>query len=231
MSYGTMFLPWSAGRQLPFKSLHWVTRDSNRLVNWRHRYDSVLGEIDVARTEEELKISLSDVRWNDHRRLWWKCQDCGKAYRRMVSSVTKFHARCGFCRTKKFPSEILQDQLKPKALAEVFPEIASEIVSERAPSIAAFPVSSKYNADWKCKACGGTYSATIRARTGVVEPGQAPVHPQAPKWTNFCEKCTWAKNMAPVAKEAMASQHYLGLEPLVAQNSKEKIPRRRRAIV
>ena len=69
MYYGRLYLPWNSYRTFPMKSVNWVTRDSNRLVNFTSRYQIVRDELDVAKNEEDLKIPLNDVRWNDNRRI------------------------------------------------------------------------------------------------------------------------------------------------------------------
>lgn len=109
MHYGAMYLNYSVGRQLPMRSVNWVTRDCNRLTNFSDRYESVIRDIDVKRTEEELKIPLSDIRWNDHRRIYWRCSFCGSSYRKNVSVRVKYHAGCNYCKGR-FSSEVLREQ-------------------------------------------------------------------------------------------------------------------------
>lgn len=128
MHYGAMYLNYSVGRQLPMKGVNWVTRDSNRLVNFGDRYESVIKDLDVKRNEEELHIPLSDIRWNDHRRVYWRCSFCGSQYRKNVSVRVKYHAGCNYCKGR-YSSEVLKDQythLSPP-LADSHPELIKEL--------------------------------------------------------------------------------------------------------
>ncbi|EPY24798.1 hypothetical protein STCU_02125 [Strigomonas culicis] len=229
MHYGAMYLNYSVGRKMPMKGVNWVTRDSNRLTSFSERYGAVIADLDVKRNEEELSIPLADIRWNDHRRIYWKCSFCGSSYRKNVSVRTKFHAGCNACK-RRFSSEVLQGQTAVRPLAEQHPALAAKLnpENEKNPNVASLSVTSKFEAEWKCEGCGQPYRASIRSRTGEVEPGQAPVHPQAPAWSAHCPACSWRANMQPLAEKILREKRgYLGLEEL-PERPAEKIPRRRK---
>lgn len=239
MHYGAMYLNYSVGRQLPLKGVNWVTRDSNRLINFSNRYGSVIKDLDVKRNEEELHISLSDIRWNDHRRLFWRCSFCGSRYRKNVSVRVKYHAGCNFCKGR-YPSEVLKEQastLSP-SLADSFPKLVEELavpvveecgfISEKGSeesdrnssaeakknevvhNISHLSRTSKFRAEWKCKNCGDLYRASIRSRTGLVEKGQASLHPAIALWSAYCPSCRWTKNMQAVGQKALKKGYFLG---------------------
>lgn len=234
-----MYLNYSVGRQLPLKGVNWVTRDSNRLINFSDRYGSVIRDLDVKRNEEELHISLSDIRWNDHRRLFWKCSFCGSRYRKNVSVRVKYHAGCNYCKGR-YPSEVLKEQssaLSP-SLADSFPELVEELAlpvvedggssseegnqatdensssearkNEELHNISQLSSTSKFRAEWKCKNCGDLYRASIRSRTGLIEKGQATLHPAIASWSGYCPSCRWTKNMEVVGQEALKKGYFLG---------------------
>ncbi|EPY27045.1 hypothetical protein STCU_05949 [Strigomonas culicis] len=217
------------GPQDAHEGVNWVTRDSNRLTSFSERYGAVIADLDVKRNEEELSIPLADIRWNDHRRIYWKCSFCGSSYRKNVSVRTKFHAGCNACK-RRFSSEVLQGQTAVRPLAEQHPALAAKLnpENEKNPNVASLSVTSKFEAEWKCEGCGQPYRASIRSRTGEVEPGQAPVHPQAPAWSAHCPACSWRANMQPLAEKILREKRgYLGLEEL-PERPAEKIPRRRK---
>ncbi|KEG15081.1 hypothetical protein DQ04_00191050 [Trypanosoma grayi] len=233
MHYGAMFLNYSVGRKLPMKGVNWVTRDSNRLVNFTNRYSAVIADIDVTRTEEELGINLNDIRWNDHRRIYWKCSFCGSQYRKNVSVRTKFHAGCGMCK-RRFPSEVLDEQHASPPLMEIAPELLQQLMeSDKKENLGSLAHTSKFNAEWICQSCGGPYRATIRSRTGAVEQGQCPLHPDATAWSAYCPSCSWKPNMAPVAEEVSRTGQFLGLEYSTKETQQQqhsRIPRRKKLV-
>lgn len=231
MHYGAMFLNYSVGRQLPMKGVNWVTRDSNRLTRFENRYAAVLADLDVKRNEEELSVPLTDVRWNDHRRLYWRCSVCGSAYRKNVSVRTKYHAGCNQCKGR-YPSKVLGEQQPSRqSLKEFSPELAQQLAhGDKNDNIASFGAASQFVAEWTCRKCQQPYRASIRSRTGVVEAGQSPLHPQAPAWSAYCPACTWAANMAAVAEGTVQSGHFLGIQA-GEKASAAPVPRRRRKIV
>lgn len=242
MHYGAMYLNYSVGRQLPMKGVNWVTRDSNRLINFSDRYASVIKDLDVKRNEEELHIPLSDIRWNDHRRVFWRCSFCGSQYRKNVSVRVKYHAGCNFCKGR-YPSEVLKEQsadLSP-SLSESHPELVEELsvacMEENDPSsegengvsrqaddnstptpkeneivnnLSRLSSTSKFRAEWKCKNCGELYRSSIRSRTGLVEKGQAGLHPEIASWCSYCPSCRWEKHMNDKGQEALKKGYFLG---------------------
>lgn len=234
VTYGTLYLVYGPGRNIPFQSVNWVTRDSNRLINFTNRYAKVVKELDMPKNEEELKVQLPDVRWNDHRRLYFKCQTCGEPYRRAVSSVVKFHAGCSACRYKKRASEVLGEQLSSCATLASSAEnkvLVQQLAGSDAEKIAAeFTETSKFAPKWSCSCCKKEYRASIRQRTGKVAAGQAPVSPLSKSWTAFCDDCRWAKNMAPIGQQALAQRHFLGLGELQTTSAapSPRIPRRKK---
>ncbi|KAG5503608.1 hypothetical protein JIQ42_05830 [Leishmania sp. Namibia] len=235
MRYGAMYLNYSVGRQLPMRGVNWVTRDSNRLTNFAARYGSVIQDIDVKRNEEELNIQLNDVRWNDHRRIYWRCSFCGSSYRKNVSVRTKFHAGCNFCKGR-YASEVLREQTLVVALKEAQPELCEGLAeNEKNDNIGSLSVTSKFRAEWKCQSCGLRYRATIRSRTGLTEPGQAPLHPQIKEWSAHCPSCAWQANMTALGQKAQREGQYLGLEASLAELSSatagKRIPRRKKLVV
>jgi hypothetical protein len=228
MHYGAMFLPFGVGRKLPLTGCVWVTRDSNRLSNFSVRYQSVIAELDASKNEAELNVPPTDVRWADHRRLNFRCQTCGESYRKAVSSIMKFHAGCNACK-KRFPSEVLKEQLPGTALSSTRPQLVKQLAGDKTENVATFAATSKYEAKWSCMQCKKEYRAPIRQRTGLVEPGQAPVHPLSPQWTDSCPDCRWEKNLANVGRQALQQLDFLGLDASlkeIASTSTKKIPRR-----
>lgn len=215
MHYGAMFLPYTAGRQIPMKGVNWVTRDSNRLTSFHERYSSVIADLDTQRNEEELNIPLNDIRWNDHRRVYWRCSFCGARYRKSVSVRTKFHAGCNLCKGR-FPSEVLREQTVSAPLRDHYPALVDDLTdADKRDNLSTLSETSKYNAEWKCASCGQPYRASVRSRTGCVEAGQCPLHPQSTQWTAYCPSCTWAANLTPIAEQAKREGQYLGLEASV----------------
>lgn len=234
MRYGAMFLPYTVGRQMPMRGVNWVTRDSNRLTNFHLRYSSVIADVDVKRNEEELNIQLSDIRWNDHRRIYWKCAFCGSSYRKNVSVRVKFHAGCNYCKGRH-ASPILMDQTPVRSLqqtsADLYHSLAEE---EKRENIGTLNVTSQFRAAWKCQSCGDVYRATIRSRTGQVEAGQTPLHPQSTAWHAYCPSCSWKVNMQPLGAQILKDGCFLGLETAetsVVSSSAKKIPRRKKLVV
>ncbi|KAG8341065.1 putative Zinc ribbon domain [Trypanosoma vivax] len=235
MRYGSMFLSYTVGRQLPMKGVNWVTRDSNRLVNFSNRYGAVIADIDVKRTEEELHVALTDIRWNDHRRIYWKCSFCGSLYRKSVSVRTKFHAGCNFCKGK-FPSEVLREQFEGPSLVKSSPELVEQLVDNgKKENLASMAVTSKFRAEWKCSSCGVPYRATIRSRTGKVEAGQCTLYPNIATWSAYCQSCSWRPNMKPIAEEVRDGGQFLGLEDVIKElndrsASQRHIPRAKKLV-
>ncbi|CCW69194.1 unnamed protein product [Phytomonas sp. Hart1] len=236
MHYGAMYLNYSVGRQLPMRSVNWVTRESNRLTNFAQRYAAVLKDLDVPKNEEALHIPLEDIRWNDHRRIYWRCSFCGSSYRKNVSVRTKFHAGCSRCKGKN-PSEVLQEQALGGTLGDTHPDLAAQLVEDgKSDHIASLRETSKFQADWICQNCGETYRATIRSRTGKIEPGQCPLHPSIREWSAYCPACTWERNMEPLGKLILREGQYLGLGEIFPDASltetakPETIPRRRKLL-
>lgn len=234
MHYGAMYLRYSVGRQLPMQGVNWVTRDSNRLTNFSDRYQAVIDDVDVKRNEEELQIAMSDIRWNDHRRIYWKCSFCGSRYRKSVSVRTKFHAGCNMCKGR-YASEVLREQTPVTQLKTSHPQLFSALMeNERNENIGSLSMTSKFCAEWKCSCCGKPYRATIRSRTGVVEPGQTPLHPQSTQWTAVCPSCAWSTNMKALGAKAQKEGYFLGLDASLAETSAlsaKKIPRRKKMVV
>jgi hypothetical protein len=233
MKYGAMFLPFGVGRKLPLTGCNWVTRDSNRLTNFSTRYAAVIADLDNAKNESDLNVAQSDVRWADHRRLHFRCSTCGEPYRRAVSSIIKFHAHCGACRSRRYPSEVLKEQLPGTSLSAARPDLVKELCGDKASSIATFAAASKFDAKWTCSCCGKPYRAPIRQRTGAVEAGMAPASAISQSWTDFCGSCRWEKNLAPAGREALQRLDLLGLDATakeIAASSGKKIPRRRKAL-
>lgn len=231
MRYGALYLMFSSGRNIPMSGVNWVTRDSNRLASFKSRYQSVIDELDTAKNEEVMKVAPQDVRWNDHRELWFKCRTCGRPYQQCVSSVTKFHAGCLSCR-RKHSSEILQEQVVATPLETARPDLATTLSKDdKAENIAKFGVTSKFVAKWNCSCCGRGYFATIRTRTGQVEPGQAPVSAICTEMSKYCNTCSWAQTIGPQGKRAMQVGQLTGLESQVEANKVEaKVPRRKRFV-
>nr|CCC94405.1 unnamed protein product [Trypanosoma congolense IL3000] len=235
MRYGSMFLSYSIGRKLPMKGVNWVTRDSNRLLNFANRYASVIADIDVKRTQEELNVAFSDIRWNDHRRIYWKCSFCGSPYRKSVSVRTKFHAGCNFCKGR-YPSEVLGGQCESSPVSEAAPELVQELVDNgKRDNLATLSVTSKFRAEWSCRQCGKSYRATVRSRTGRVEVGQCGLHPDITRWTAYCPDCSWKPNMTSVAQSVSTTGQFLGLEQVMKEldsSSEEqcRVPRRMRLV-
>lgn len=232
MHYGAMYLNYSVGRKLPMKGVNWVTRDSNRLLNFANRYQSVINDIDVTKTEEELGVNLNDIRWNDHRRIYWRCSFCGSSYRKNVCVRTKYHAGCGFCK-KKYPSEVLGEQQMSPSLAASAPELLQELVNDdKRENLGSLSRTSKFFAEWKCQSCGGDYRASIRSRTGAVEDGQCPLHPQIAAWTAFCPSCTWSQNLTSTADEVRRTGQFLGLGRQTEgfSPSPKNLPRRKKLV-
>lgn len=234
MHYGAMYLQYSVGRQLPMQGVNWVTRDSNRLTNFSARYQSVIDDVDVKRNEEELQIPLSDIRWNDHRRIFWKCSFCGSSFRKSVSVRTKYHAGCNMCKGR-YASEVLREQTPVKPLKEMQPALFRQLAENaKNDNIGLLSVTSKFRAEWKCECCGRPYRATIRSRTGLVEPGQTPLHPQIQTWTSVCPSCAWNANMKALAEKTQRNGQYLGLEASLAEAAAApaaRIPRRKKLVV
>ena len=230
MRYGAMFLMWGPGRTIPFMGVHWVTRDSNRLT-LHPRYEGVLNQLDMTRNEEEFKVVREDVRWMDHRRLWFKCATCGTSYRKAVSSKVKFHANCPRC--KLLPSsEVLGTQAKAPMLKDSLPDATAKIVAAD-PTIAAnlssLPVTSKFIAEWSCEGCQAPFRMSVRMRTGKVLDGQCPVTPLAPVAAKYCDSCRWGKLMGPAGEQAKAENHYVGVGSTTNSSTKgSSTPLRRR---
>lgn len=213
MHYGAMYLPYSVGRQMPMKSVNWVTRDSNRLSNFTDRYAAVLRDLDTKRNEEELNIAPTDVRWCDHRRLYWRCSFCGSTYRKNVSVRIKFHAGCNFCKGK-YPSEVRKAECVSTSLQDHDADLAAKLSGEAqyCSNVAQLSATSKLRAEWKCEKCGEPFRTSIRSRTGLVEPGQAPLHPDIAAWSACCPSCRWQSQMNELAKRIVSEGQYLGLE-------------------
>lgn len=221
MRYGAMYLNYSVGRQLPMRGVNWVTRDSNRLVNFNERYGTVIADLDVKRNEDDLNIQLNDVRWNDHRRLYWRCSFCNTAYRKGVSMRVKFHAGCPACK-RRHASEVLQGQLSSASLQQHSSALADQLADNgKRANIASLSCTSKFDATWTCQACGEPYKTSIRARTGCVEEGQAGLHPQIAQWTAYCPSCAWGKNLTKLGQRVMREGYYLGLE--VSENKSSEV--------
>lgn len=233
MHYGAMYLRYSVGRQMPMQGVNWVTRDSNRLLNFSARYQTVIDDLDVKRNEEELQIPLTEIRWNDHRRVYWKCSFCGASYRKSVSVRTKFHAGCKLCR-HRHASEVLKEQTAVTPLQSAQPALYNTLaVGDKKENIGSLGVTSKFPADWTCSCCGKAYRASIRSRTGLVEEGHAPLHPQIAQWTSVCPSCAWAANMKAVAEHTKSAGDFLGLDASMADAvaaAAKKIPRRRKLV-
>ncbi|RNF09868.1 hypothetical protein TraAM80_01894 [Trypanosoma rangeli] len=231
MHYGAMYLNYSVGRKLPMKGVNWVTRDSNRLINFANRYQSVIDDIDVKKNEEELGINMQDIRWNDHRRIYWNCAFCGSSYRKSVSVRTKFHAGCNFCKGR-YPSEVLREQHASPSLAASVPELVRQLTeTDKVDNLGSLACTSKFRAEWKCQGCGGSYRASVRSRTGNVERGQCPLHPNIVDWSAYCPSCAWRPNMVPVAEEVQRTGQFLGLEGVSGKNEPPpptRIPRRKK---
>lgn len=241
MHYGAMYLNYSVGRKMPMRGVNWVTRDSNRLTTFENRYASVVADLDVKKNEEDLSIPLADIRWNDHRRIHWLCSFCGSPYRKSVSVRTKFHAGCNRCKGKH-SSEVLGAQSSTDgtdggsggdSLAERFPKIAAQLTDNgKQVNIAGLSCTSKFRAEWTCQGCAAPYEATIRSRTGAVEPGQAPLHPQVTSWARHCPNCRWRANLAAVGEQALREGQFLGLaSPPAGATAAKAIPRRRKLVV
>jgi DNA-directed RNA polymerase subunit RPC12/RpoP len=214
MRYGRLYLMWGAYRTFPFKSVNWVTRDSNRLVNLTARYQAVRDELDVAKNEEQLKIPLNDVRWNDHRKLHFVCGTCGQPYRKHVSSMTKYHSMCGRC-SNKYPSVVLgaQSAENTPSLAQSHPDLCKQLACPKPENIQKFSNSSKFVTQWKCSKCNSSFEASIRTRTGLTFPGESDMHPLAVKAHQFCETCRWAELMTNIGTKVVAEgAGYTGLE-------------------
>ncbi|KAK7196343.1 hypothetical protein NESM_000570600 [Novymonas esmeraldas] len=235
MRYGAMYLNYSVGRQMPMRGVNWVTRESNRLTNFAARYGAVIQDVDVKRNEEELQLQMSDIRWNDHRRIYWRCSFCGSAYRKNVSVRTKYHAGCNFCKGRH-ASEVLREQTPVVALSTARPELFSALApSDKRENIGSLSVSSKFRAEWTCQTCGQPYRTTIRSRTGVTEPGQAPLHPQITEWAAHCPACAWKANMTTLGQQALREGHYLGLATSTAElesaaSAARRVPRRKKLV-
>ncbi|ESS68830.1 hypothetical protein TcG_05889 [Trypanosoma cruzi] len=233
MHYGAMYLSYSIGRKLPMKGVNWVTRESNRLTNFSNRYQAVINDIDVKKTEEELGITLQDIRWNDHRRIYWKCSFCGSSYRKSVSVRTKFHAGCNFCKGR-YPSEVLREQHQSLSLAASAPELIKQLKeTDKKDNLGSLARTSKFRAEWKCQGCGGSYRASVRSRTGMVENGQCPLHPGIVDWSAYCPSCSWKPNMEAIAEEVQRTGQFLGLEVESRKNTSAppaRIPRRKKLV-
>ncbi|CAD2222244.1 Probable Zinc-ribbon domain containing protein, putative [Angomonas deanei] len=233
MRYGAMFLNYGVGRQMPMKGVNWVTRDSNRLTNFSERYGSVIDDLDVKRNEEELNIPLADIRWNDHRRIYWKCSFCGSTYRKSVSVRTKFHAGCNRCK-QRCASEVLGGQTKVVTLKSQQPDLIKQLAAnDKNDNIAGLAVTSKFEVEWTCRSCQKPFRATIRSRTGCVEEGQAPIYDGTKEWNAYCIDCRWKENMAPLAEKILSgSKDYLGLEQSLQENAgaEVKVPRRKKLV-
>jgi hypothetical protein len=220
MRYGRMYLAWGAYRTFPMKSVNWVTRDSNRLINFTARYQVVRDELDVKKNEEELKIPLNDVRWNDHRKMYFTCSTCGNPYRKYVASVTKYHSMCGRCQNRH-PSVILgaQSSENVPSLAATHPALCKELASPKAENIQKFPNNSKFVTDWICGKCGRTYPASIRSRTGLTFSGETQMHPLAVKFHQHCEACRWTEHMTAIGQKVLAEGGgFTGLESSMTES-------------
>ena len=220
MRYGRLYLAWGAYRTFPMKSVNFVTRESNRLVNFTARYQIIRDELDVKKNEEELKIPLNDVRWNDNRKMWFNCSTCGKAYRKYLSSMTKFHSMCGHC-MHKFPSDVLgaQSAEKTQSLASTHPALCAQLASPKAANIQRFSNQSKFVTEWLCTSCSAPFEASIRSRTGLLLAGETQMHPLAVKYSQHCEACRWKENMTAIGKKILEEGGgYTGLEASMTES-------------
>lgn len=220
--YGMGFMPWGHARQNWMRPLNWVTKDSNRLINYAARYQHVIDQLDVKRNEEELQIPLAEVRWHDHRKVFFKCPCCGSSFQQYVSSAVKYGTMCKRC-NHRYPSstrgaESLVDTAgKPlPTLESAYPDLCEQLADGE--GVRTFPTSSPFSAQWKCRKCEKPYAASIRCRTGEVHPGEPPMGAD-PRFYDCCPNCSWNENFSPLGKKILREGSFLGLEPELVSSS------------
>ena len=191
-TYGRTFYQKGCHRRIGMYNIKWVTKDSNRLVNFKDRYGAVLARLDNEKNESELSIPVDQVRWNDYRNIYYKCTDCGHSFRTWGHAVIRYRRLCTRC-VDKHPSPVLGKQrMGFDTVASSRPDLLEALgENEIKEFIGSLPVSSSFPTMWKCKTCEEPYEATIRARTGCTVKGQVPIDAQVTAMSCYCSVCRY----------------------------------------
>ena len=209
--YGLGFSPpkggWVWARAVRFRTV-----EANRLSAFS-RYRGYYDEIDVKKTSEVAKLDVTDLRWDDHRKVFFRCPTCDQSYRRSVASRVKYGVGCPRC-SQKWTSSVLREQLESaKPLSDTMPQCAALCVS--APKVASsFPATSQFIAMWKCPRCQKTFSASIRSKSGASDSRMMNFDP---RWTALCASCLWESENYALGEKAKCSGGFLGFESPYAQ--------------
>ena len=106
-----------------------------------------------------LGITLSDVMYGSHKRVWWKCSKCGFEWETTISSRTKNKTGCRVCgriRSDKRHYSLSQNRFLINNV--IMSEYNYERNKEIDPSL--IRIGSKKNICWKCSKCGFEYEST-----------------------------------------------------------------------
>ena len=104
-----------------------------------------------------------------HKKLWWKCSNCGASFLRMPSEVLRTNRNlCKACSDySKRISLAKAHVITGQTLGDLYPELVKEWLECEIRELTPFDVmpQSKLCAIWKCPKCSGLYKAMISNRT------------------------------------------------------------------
>lgn len=101
-----------------------------------------------------------------HKKVWWKCKECGNEWATVVKNRTLLGTGCPICSNKRISMKQSHPQ-KGCSLGELYPEIATEWDYEKNDGLSPFDVYHQTNKKiwWKCEN-GHSWRQTPNARVG-----------------------------------------------------------------
>jgi hypothetical protein len=190
--YGQGYYSHGTCRNFWKKSTVYATDDRNRLTAYEQRYAPIIAEFDIEKSLEKCKVSLDDLRTDDHRRVWFKCAQCSRGYYRSMKQRLQHRTSCATC-ARAGPSAIASLAPAAKPVAETHKALLQAATEGDRQILSTVGATSRFRAKWTCGSCSATFVAPVRTRTGDAAPGV--LAPPDKKHFQQCPTCTFTATM------------------------------------
>lgn len=94
---------------------------------------------------------------SSNRKLWWRCEQCGRHYETRVSERIKNH-RCGYCAKRKVSSLNALSVMNPSLAKEWHPRLNGDVTPDE------IAVNSNRIFWWLCSRCGYSWRSACKTR-------------------------------------------------------------------
>lgn len=110
------------------------------------------------------QVTPDHVTPGSHKKVWWKCQDCGSSWQQAIKTKVGGQLHCPKCRRKNAGKKRIINRIASgRKTINDFPKLVKEWIDQTNPCDVL--AGSEYKALWKCPRCGNEYYMSAKCRT------------------------------------------------------------------